>query len=292
MSNDATPDPPALRFCLLGPVRAWRGTTEVPLGSPQQRTTLAVLLLHEGTAVTIEQLTTALWGSDKPRAAVSTVRTYVSRLRRLLGSDTTIRSTAGGYALSVPESALDLMRLRRHLALAAASTRAQDPHATAVHLRAALELRHGRPLAGADGPYAENQRIRLEQMLCTVALDLMSVEVSRGRHREALPELTAMVEEHPLWDRVHELYMTALHHSGRQADALTHYQATRRRMVEELGIEPGTRLQELHQRIRAGTATDGMPARTHRHPARSARLHHVRARRQASRARHAAAYDA
>ncbi|BEL05830.1 hypothetical protein Q0Z83_040210 [Actinoplanes sichuanensis] len=290
MSNDAMPDPQALRFSVLGPVRAWRGTAEVALGSPQQRSTLAILLLHEGTTVTIEQLTTALWGAEKPPAAVATVRTYVSRLRRLLGSGARIRSTAGGYALSVPQSALDLTQLRHHLALAAASTRAQDPSAVAEHLEAALALHHGMPLAGAGGPYVENQRIRLEQMLCTVALDLMSVEVSRGRHREVLPDLTAMVKEHPLRDRVHELYMTALQHSGRQADALAHYQQTRRRMVDELGVEPGARLRELHRRILEGTTTAGV-AQPHRHPARAARLHQVRARRQASRARYAVARD-
>ena len=76
--------PPKLRFAVLGPVRAWRGDTELDLGAPQQRALLVMLLLAEGHQVTLDELVSGLWEDDLPPAAIGTVRTYVSRLRRSL----------------------------------------------------------------------------------------------------------------------------------------------------------------------------------------------------------------
>ncbi|RIV31604.1 AfsR/SARP family transcriptional regulator [Micromonospora radicis] len=255
---DPAGGPDWLTFDLLGPIRAWSGGEEIDLGSPQQRATLAVLLLHEGTVVTVDELVRAVWGDEPPRAAVTTVRTYVSRLRRVQAprpdgsTGLRIRSIGRGYSLDVPSDSVDVVRFRRHTTLAAAATRRGDFAVSAMHLRSALALRHGSPLAGAPGPYAHSQRTRLQQLITTAELDLISAEINVGRHHEVLPELSVFVAENPLWERVHELYMTALYRCGRQADALAHYQATRQELVDNLGIEPGVVLRELHRRILAG----------------------------------------
>ncbi|MCA2214090.1 AfsR/SARP family transcriptional regulator [Jidongwangia harbinensis] len=260
-----------VRYSVLGPIRAWRAGAEIDLGSPQQRTLLAVLLLHEGAVVESGALLRAIWGENRPSTAATVARTYVSRLRQVLAEPrlvpgARIRSAGGGYALAVPEDALDVTRFRRYAARGAEASGRGDFAGAATHLSAALALRHGPPLAGAAGPYAEAQRSRLHELIRTTELDLLTAELAMGSHRAILADLAAKVAEHPLWEPLHELFMTALYRSGRQADALAHYQWARRRLVDELGVEPGTRLRELHRRILLGhPAVDAVAADTNRH---------------------------
>src|ERR1700759_3117454 len=100
-----------MRFAVLGPVRAWRDDVDVAVGSPQQRAVLAVLLLWEGAPVSVADLVVAVWGDAPPRTGQHTVRTYIQRLRRLLGPDV-ITSVSGGYSLAVPADSFDLTACR------------------------------------------------------------------------------------------------------------------------------------------------------------------------------------
>jgi DNA-binding SARP family transcriptional activator len=230
-----------LRFAVLGPVRAWRGDTEVDLGSPQQRAILANLLLHEGAAVSPDQLIQATWGVDAPRAAIGMVRSYVSRLRAVLGP--VIQSVAHGYAL--PDASLDLADFQRRLRVA----RSADAQRKAAELRAALELWQGTPLSGVKGDYAEAERVRLEQLRLTAIEDLAAADIDLNHHVEAVADLTALVTEHPFRERPRELLMLALYRSGRQAEALAVFDETRRVLAGELGLDPSPELREMHQRI-------------------------------------------
>ncbi|MBB2940582.1 DNA-binding SARP family transcriptional activator [Actinoplanes lutulentus] len=255
-----------LSFSLLGPVQAWRGApaergaprtgTEVDIGSPQQRGTLAMLLLRAGTMVTLDEMISGLWGDEPPRSAVTTLRTYIYRLRRVLQDEgpqgTRLESGTGGYVLHVPEDAVDVNRFRAHSVRASLAGRRGDRHGAAAELSAALALPDGRPLAGVQGPYAEGQRARLEQCVATAHLDLIENQILLGRYRDVLPDLMAMAAANPLWEEVQALYMTALHGTGRTAEALAHYRRSRRALVDELGIEPGTRLREAMNQILAG----------------------------------------
>jgi len=128
---------PALRFAVLGPVRAWRGDTELDLGAPQQRAVLAVLLLAEGRQVSLGALVDALWGQEPPKAAAGTVRTYVSRLRHCLkgqcldacepgGRHEMVESVGDGYALPLRSAALDLNEFLIRTKQAQAATYAGD----------------------------------------------------------------------------------------------------------------------------------------------------------------------
>jgi DNA-binding SARP family transcriptional activator len=244
-------------FGVLGPVRAAVGHRPVDLGSPQQRAILAVLLLHEGAVVGLDSLAAAMWGDAPPRSSATTIRTYISRLRQILDTampagQVEIRSLAGGYALSVRPEALDTVRFRRLTARAADAMRHQDAAGAERDLRAALNLPAGTPLAGLPGPYAARQRTRLLQLLTEAQINLVEAGLRLGRHREILPDVAGLAAAHPMWERPQELLLIALHHSGRQAEALTHYQVTRQRLVDELGIDPGSRLRELHHRILLG----------------------------------------
>ncbi|MDQ0775330.1 DNA-binding SARP family transcriptional activator [Streptomyces aurantiacus] len=243
-------DSAALRFSVLGPVRAWRGAQALPTGSPQQRALLAALLLREGRTATAGELIDALWGDDPPSQALAAVRTYASRLRKILTPDVLV-SESGGYAIRLSDaiSTLDLVQAQE---LAAAAEKAKVAfdlcHARAL-LNEALDLWDGEALASVPGPYAETQRTRLQEWQLQLRESRLDMDLEQGCHAEAVSELTALTATHPLRERLRELLMLALYRSGRQAEALAAYADTRRLLADELGVDPGSDLQELQQRI-------------------------------------------
>lgn len=244
---------PQVRFCVLGPMRAWRDDIEVDLGSPQQQAVLAMLLLREGRLTLSSELISAIWGADPPRAAAGTVRTYISRLRRSLesGVDSAVRidSFGGGYALEVDPAALDHTLFHLHISRAREARKNADPAAVDESLREAIALVRGTPLAGVPGPYAEIQRSAILQALLSARAHRLAATLELGQHSEAVAELSTLTTEYPLREQFRELLMLALYRSGRQADALAVFQSVRRRLADDLGIDPGPRLQSLHQRI-------------------------------------------
>jgi predicted ATPase/DNA-binding SARP family transcriptional activator len=245
-----------LSFSVLGPVRAWRGDAELDVGSPQQRAVLAVLLLAGGRQVPLGVLVDALW-ADPPKAAVSTVRTYVSRLRACLGTDqpgsrAEVIETAGdGYALPLPPGAVDLDVFldKTRQARAARHGAGAGPEQAAVLLRDALGLWQGTPLAGLPGDFARTQQVRLAELQVAAAEDRLALDIELGGHVAAATELQALLAAEPLRERLSELVMLALYRSGRQAEALAVFGRTRQQLSDELGIDPGPGLQQMHQRI-------------------------------------------
>lgn len=243
-----------LRYELLGPVRAWNGDTEIDLGAPQQRAILGLLLLRDGALATSDQLLTALWADQTPRAAAGMIRSYVSRLRRAL-SDSTIQSVAGGYVLPVVPGALDLNEFLRLIDLARAARQEGRLESWADALRAALKLWKGTPLAGVRGDFANWERERLRQHRLAAVEDLAAANLDLGRPEEAAQVLSPIVIEHPLRERPRELLMLALYRSGRQADALRLYQETQHLLADELGVDPGPELREMQRRILSSDAS-------------------------------------
>ncbi|MEU1723757.1 BTAD domain-containing putative transcriptional regulator [Nonomuraea sp. NPDC005692] len=254
-----------LWFAVLGPVRAWREGQELDLGTPLQRSILGMLLLREGRAVTPAEMIDAVWGEDAPPRALGALRTYVSRLRTVLEPDRPARSRpelltsiGRGYALRLPDDALDLTRFERGIAEAEAARKSGRLSAAAEGMRAALTLFEGEPLAGAVGPYAEHQRDRLAERRVSVIETLMDLDLELGEHAAVVSELIALTAEHPLRERLRAQLMLAYYRCGRQGDALNVFTETREALIDELGIEPGSELTALHQRILAAD-----PALTH-----------------------------
>lgn len=257
-----------LRFAILGPVRAWRGDRELDLGTPLQRSILAVLLLREGRAVTPGEIIDAVWGEGAPPRALGALRTYISRLRGVLEPGRSPRarpelltSVGRGYALRLGDGTVDLADFERAIADAEAARRDGRIAEAAETLRAALDLWTGEPLAGAVGPYAENQRDRLVERRMTVVENLMDLDLALGRHADLVPELLALTGEHPLRERLRAQLMLAYYRCGRQAEALNVFFDTRQALIEELGIEPGPELTALQRRILAADPELMIPAR-------------------------------
>ncbi|GAA1428528.1 transcriptional regulator AfsR [Streptomyces thermospinosisporus] len=238
-----------LRFGVLGPVRAWRDGEPLATGSPQQRALLAALLLREGRTATAAELIDALWGEEPPSQALAAVRTYASRLRKVLDPGVLV-SESGGYAVrGLGEGALDLAVAQELAAQAEKARNTGDLCRAREVLRQALALWDGETLAGVPGPYAQAQRVRLEEWRLQLLETRLDMDLEQGCHAEAVSELTALTAAHPLRERLRELLMLALYRSGRQAEALAVYADTRRLLAEELGVDPRPELRVLQQRV-------------------------------------------
>jgi DNA-binding SARP family transcriptional activator len=238
-----------LRFAVLGPVRAWRDGEPVGVGSPQQRALLAALLLRGGQTATAQELVDALWGEEPPQRALAALRTYASRLRKVLGAEALI-SESGGYAIRLgPDTGIDADTAAAHALEAEKAVSSGDRGRARELYGLALAQWDGEPLAHIPGPYAENQRTRLEEWRLSLLEHRLDLDLQLGSHAEAVSELTALTAEHPLRERLRELLMLALYRSGRQAEALAVYADTRRLLAEELGVDPRPELAELQQRI-------------------------------------------
>jgi DNA-binding SARP family transcriptional activator len=246
---------PELTFELLGPLCARSDGVELDLGSPQQKAVLAVLLLARGRHVATETLIDAVWGEQAPRTAAGTIRNYISRLRHRLRREPgwpdqdIIKLVGDGYTLRLGSALLDLDVFER-LTREGRTARAGGDWAQAAALfHDALALWQGRPLAGLPGPYAEAQRARMAEEHLTATEDGLAASIGSGGHAAAIPQLQELLAAHPLREKLSELLMLALYRSGRQADALRVFGASRRLLQDELGIDPGPSLREMHQRI-------------------------------------------
>lgn len=211
----ARPSVPAsgLYASVLGPVRLWRDGQPLSAGSPQQRALLAALVLREGRTATAAELIDALWGTEPPSQALAAVRTYASRLRKVMEPGTFV-SESGGYALRLPGQAFDVS-VASHLARQAEQMRVQgDLEHARIFLRQALGLWEGEPLAGVSGPFADAQRVRLEEWRLQLLESRLDLDLACGLHADIVAELVALTSAHPLRERLRELLMLALYRAG------------------------------------------------------------------------------
>ncbi|MFF7970844.1 BTAD domain-containing putative transcriptional regulator [Streptomyces sp. NPDC007905] len=225
------------------------------IGSPKVRALFAALLLEAGRVVSVESLKDALWGGAPPVSAQASLHNHVTRLRRLLDDPERLRAVAPGYLLRVDDGELDVHVFDARVAEARAAHARQDWPEVVRPCTAALALWRGTPLSGlpADfGGYALVQRLQeARRLLLEWRYD---AELALGGAEVAglVPELAALVAEHPLREAYHRQLMLALHRTGRQAEALAVHRDLRARLIEELGIEPGPSVRQAHVEVLRG----------------------------------------
>ncbi|GHG42819.1 MULTISPECIES: AfsR/SARP family transcriptional regulator [Amycolatopsis] len=219
----------------------------VSLGHTRQKAVLVVLLTEAGQVVPPDRLIERVWGERPPSRARSVLRTYLSHLRRALaGTGITITWRGTGYLVTAGPGTVDLHRFRRLLTEARST---DDPWRASALADEALGLWRGEPLAELDTPWAHSTREHLRREHAAARADWIDWALTCGRHGELVPELLTRATDDPLDERLAGQLMLALYYEGRQADALEHYQRTRRQLAEELGTDPGPALQDLHHRI-------------------------------------------
>ena len=237
-----------MEFRILGPLEVVDGDEQVPVGGTKERALLAVLLIHAGEVVSADRLIDELWGSDLPASPSNALQVVVSRVRRALRSGLLV-TRKPGYVLDVDPEELDAGRFGR--LVEEARRAAPDDHSRRSSLLAeALGLWRGPALAefALDG-FARDEGARLEEARIQAVEMKLEADLALGRHAELVGELTALVAGNPLRERLRGQLMLALYRSGRQGEALRVYQEGRKALADELGVDPGPELQDLHQRI-------------------------------------------
>jgi DNA-binding SARP family transcriptional activator len=243
---------------LLGPLDVVVGGQQLLMRSAKLRILLASLLVEPGRLVPVARLVEAIWGSDVPDNPRRALQLCVTRLRTFLaepGAGAVIVTGADGYRADVPAECVDVKRFHGLLARADRAADRSDHAGEWAALAAATRLWRGEALADVPsdvlhreyGHHLGEQRLRaLERRI--------DLSLRDGRHEETVDELVELTAAHPLREKLWAQLITALDRSGRRADALTSYHLMRRQLAEELGIEPGVELRELHARVLAGGA--------------------------------------
>lgn len=237
-------------FKVLGPLEVYVNERPVDFGAGMHRRLLAALLTRPGRVLTSDELVDALWPEQPPTRAVKTVQLYAHRLRRDLGDSDLVVHRPGGYLLAAEPAEVDAYAFVDLVRAALDAHAAGDP-AEAYHLLdQALGLWGGTPYVElADRTSVRPEIDRLTEWRIRALEERASIGLDRGEHTDLLPELSGLVTAHPYRERLCGLLMLALYRSSRQADALEQYRGTRDRLVDELGVEPGEDLRQLHERI-------------------------------------------
>jgi class 3 adenylate cyclase/DNA-binding SARP family transcriptional activator/tetratricopeptide (TPR) repeat protein len=239
-----------VEFRILGALEVSHQGRPVEVGGSRLRALLAHLLLDANRVVSSDRLIDELWGETPPERAGNALQAAVSRLRRALGGDVALLTRPPGYVLEIEKEALDLHRFERLRAEGVAALGTGDPETALARLHEALSLWRGPALADfAYEPFAQGEIARLEALRLGTIEDRIEADLQCGRHGELAGELEALVRDHPLRERFRAQLVLARYRSGRQGEALEAYRAARDALVEELGIEPGPDLRDLHERI-------------------------------------------
>jgi DNA-binding SARP family transcriptional activator len=235
----------------------------VNLGPPKQRALFALLMSRIDRPVAVDVLIEELWAGNPPPAAMASLQTYVSNLRRVLEPHraprtpaTVLRTRAPGYQLDSSTADVDVHRFTDHATAGRQALDRADPQRALDELDAALALWRGDAYADArDAPWAAPEITRLEELRLTVIEARSTALIELGAHHTAVPDLEVHVRAHPLREHGCQLLALALYRAGRQADALALIRATRSKLAQELGIDPGPALQQLECDILTQTPT-------------------------------------
>jgi len=239
---------------VLGPVELTVAGRPVDLGPARQRAVLAALAVDAGQPVSVDALIDRVWGGAAQPGARSGLYSYLTRLRRVFTqagvAESVLRvvSRPGGYVLEIDPELVDCCRFRRLVR----SDSTVDDEARADRLDAAIGLWRGPALADLTGEWVERTRQLFGQERLDAHVLWAGAQLRLGRVGQVLGPLRALLDEYPLVEPLAARLIEALARDGRAAEGLRWYAATRRRLIDELGTEPGPELRRLHQALLAG----------------------------------------
>ncbi|NUV62306.1 AfsR/SARP family transcriptional regulator [Streptomyces sp. CAI-85] len=215
---------------------------------------LAALAWRPNSFVADDAAVEQVWGDDPPQRPRDALYTCATRLRRAfaerrLDAPCPVIRRAGGYVLMVDPGCIDLHRSRRLVCQARNAAREGDPVAAVALYDSALELWSGIPLSDLGSPWAAAARISLEQERLANVIGRLRIDLRLGHHMENVPVLHRLAADHPFDEAIAEMLMLALYRSGRQTEALGCFDLMRRRLIDQLGDEPGAALRELQQKV-------------------------------------------
>jgi DNA-binding SARP family transcriptional activator/tetratricopeptide (TPR) repeat protein/CheY-like chemotaxis protein len=244
-------------FRVLGPVEVWSAGRLVTAGHARQRCVLAVLLVDAGRPVAVDALVDRAWGDAAPEKVRASVHSHVARVRRALELacdpgqvPDRVVFRSGGYLLDIDRDRVDLHRFRRLVEDARRPDTTEQRRVEA--LRAAVGLWRGEPLAGLAGRWAAQLREGWRRERTDAMVAWAEAELRVGNADVVVGPLTELAWEQPFAESVGAALMRALHAVGRTTDALDLFTAVRRRLLEELGTEPGPRLRDAQRAVLRG----------------------------------------
>lgn len=240
-------------FHLLGPVEASRGGLRVPLAGTKMHTLLAALLFARGRVVPDTRISQLLWGPHPPATKSAQIYTYVSRLRKLLEPEVTLERRPPGYVLVTGESRVDVVEYERLDRLGRQALTEHRYEEAGALLHGAMDLWQGPLLGNVTGFLADEEAPQWEESRAATLEARVEADLALGRHRHIVAELTRLVADFPLRERMRAQLMTALYRCGRQADALRVFHEGRTVLADELGVDPGIDLTSTHEALLHGT---------------------------------------
>jgi DNA-binding SARP family transcriptional activator len=267
MADKAAADASGPVVGLLGPVDVFVAGSPAGISQSGLRVLLAMLALSANRVVPVGALIEALWQEEASRQREKNLHVLVHLLRRRLAelepgrAKSRIVTAPPGYLLALGDGELDaetfaaLARQGRTLAAAG------QPAAASELLGQALKLWRGPALGDvADAcPRLEAEAAGLEEQRLAGLEDQADADLAAGRHAEMAGHLPGLIAQFPLRERLRAQLMLALYRCGRQSDALGVYQQARELLRDELGLDPGPRLQALQRQILAADAGLDVP---------------------------------
>jgi DNA-binding SARP family transcriptional activator len=230
---------------LLGPLDVRLNKARVSVPGDMSAVVLATLALSAGEAVPVDRLVDRLWSERLPARVRGSLHSHVFRLRRLLGP-AVIQTVASGYLLNVDPDQVDVLRFRRLVAASASA----EPDQSRRLLDEALELWRGEPLAGFRSDAFHHAEVtRLTEEWLDARQRRIELDRAAGRNAHVVAELRDLISTFPLRETLWHQLIVALAGGGRQAEAIAAYHDLRRRLRDELGVDPSADLQELYQQV-------------------------------------------
>ncbi|MDN3026501.1 AfsR/SARP family transcriptional regulator [Streptomyces sp. S.PB5] len=258
--------PPRLMFQLLGALKVCADDRQLPIRSARQRTVLVMLLLAPGRVVSVDSLAETVWDGAPPATARNQIAICIAALRKTLreeaGVDGLIETAPPGYVLHPGHHRIDLLEMEELVARARRAAEDGEHAAAAEHFEQALALWRGPVLDGMTGEGIDSTVARLSELRLDIAEEFAAQQLHLAGYRRVIADLAPLVAEHPLREEARALLMRAYHLSGRRADALECFREGRRILIDELGIEPGGKLQALHGEVLAGSPVQARTPRT------------------------------